>query len=307
MSLNEHNPITYPTVWRPGDLYEARNVSEKLNAGYVWASGTTLLRTQWEMGTALMPGHLISLDRIQEIRNISEDPEKLNIGAMCRLRTCTEDIRIRDCFRLIHDAAEVIAAPSIRNLATIGGNVASGVGDIIPALLVYDASLLWLAEKGLEEKSLLSWLEEWRTGQRNASDLLLSIYIPLETRIHTHGQKYRPVSFFHKIGRREAFTPSLVTVAVHGFINEAGTWDSIAIAAGGGSGQAMRLRESEALLRGHKLEESSLTKLAETIEAEFVTYSDLYASEAYRKQLASNLIVSGLWKSMKQVSMGEGV
>ncbi|MCM3126789.1 MULTISPECIES: FAD binding domain-containing protein [unclassified Paenibacillus] len=299
MSLNEHNPITYPTVWQPANIYEARTVAEKLHAGYVWASGTTLLRTQWEMGTALMPDHLISLDRIQEIRNISEDPEKLSIGAMCKLRTCSEHPQIQDSFRLIQDAAEVIAAPSIRNLATIGGNVASGVGDTIPALLVYDASLLWITENGLEEKSLESWLEEWRTGQRNASDLLLNIYIPKETKKNTNGQKYQPVSFFHKIGRREAFTPSLVTVAVHGLMNEAGEWDSIAIAAGGGSGHAMRLRESEALLRGHKMNASSLSKLAETIEAEFMTFTDLYASESYRKQSASNLIVSGLWKSLK--------
>lgn len=299
MSLNEHNPITYPTVWQPANIYEARAVAEKLHAGYVWASGTTLLRTQWEMGTALMPDHLISLDRIQEIRNISEDPEKLSIGAMCKLRTCNEHPQIQDSFRLIQDAAEVIAAPSIRNLATIGGNVASGVGDTIPALLVYDASLLWITDNGLEEKSLESWLEEWRTGQRNASDLLLNIYIPKETKYNTNGQKYLPVSFFHKIGRREAFTPSLVTVAVHGLMNEAGEWDSIAIAAGGGTGHAMRLRDSEALLRGHKMNASSLSKLAETIEAEFMTFTDLYASESYRKQSASNLIVSGLWKSLK--------
>lgn len=299
MSLNEHNPITYPTVWQPANIYEARTVAEKLHAGYVWASGTTLLRTQWEMGTALMPDHLISLDRIQEIRNISEDPEKLSIGTMCKLRTCSEHPQIQDSFRLIQDAAEVIAAPSIRNLATIGGNVASGVGDTIPALLVYDASLLWITENGLEEKSLESWLEEWRTGQRNASDLLLNIYIPKETKKNTNGQKYQAVSFFHKIGRREAFTPSLVTVAVHGLMNEAGEWDSIAIAAGGGSGHAMRLRDSEALLRGHKMNASSLSKLAETIEAEFMTFTDLYASESYRKQSASNLIVSGLWKSLK--------
>ncbi|MCM3783755.1 FAD binding domain-containing protein [Neobacillus mesonae] len=297
MAMSEPKPFTYPTLWQPSDISEARNVAEQLNTGYLWASGTTLLRTQWEMGTVQVPKHLISLDRIRELKTISEDEEKLSIGAMCTLRLCGEHPLLKEQFNLVHAAVEAIAAPSIRNIATIGGNVASGVGDSIPSLLVYDASLLWGTEAGLDEKSLASWLKERKEGKQNASDLLLNIYVPKGTMDTGEGE--RSISFFKKIGRREAFTPSLVTVAFHGVLNREGHWMSVSIAAGGGSGYAMRLTQSETMLRGRKAELTFLPELATKISEEFETYTDLYATQQYRKQTASNLLVSGLWESLK--------
>ena len=56
-----------------------------------------------------------------------------------------------------------------------------------------------------------------------------------------HRPAAREVSFYRKLGRRETFSASLVTVALYGEIDLDNRWTKIAIAAGGGSGMAMRL------------------------------------------------------------------
>ncbi|KAF4326192.1 hypothetical protein G195_000243 [Phytophthora kernoviae 00238/432] len=96
----------------------------------------------------------------------------------------------------------------------------------------------------------------------------------------------REISFYRKLGRREAFTASLVTIAFHGEVGTDGRWNKIAIAAGGGSGMAMRLPESEKLLLGSEVSIMQAPALAAAVMSEFVTYRDAFATEQYRKQTA---------------------
>lgn len=289
--------IMYPELWRPESMEEAREIVNYVSPHYQWAAGTTLLRTQWEMGTVPVPKHLISLTNIRELNKCTEEKDGLCIGALMKLKDCASHERIQTHFPLLSQAIEVISAPSIRNLATIGGNVVSGVGDSIPALLVYEASLRWMTDTGFAEKKLTEWLGESRMGQRNADDFLTDIQIPLpepkrEERDHT-------LSFFRKIGRREAFTPALVTIAFHGALNAKGEWTSLAMAAGGGSGTAMRLIQTEKWIRQFPVHGLSMSELMKRVQDEFVTYSDVFATDSYRKQAAAGLFASELWKEMR--------
>lgn len=289
--------IMYPELWQPENMEEARKIVENVSSHYQWAAGTTLLRTQWEMGTAPVPKHLISLANIRELSECTANEDGLCIGALMRLNTCAALESIQNHFPLLSQAIDVISAPSIRNLATLGGNIVSGVGDSIPVLLVYEASLRWMTETGFTEKKLTEWLGEWRRGQRSADHFLTEIRIPLpepkpEEESHT-------VSFFKKIGRREAFTPALVTIAFHGTLNSQGEWSSLAMAAGGGSGTAMRLFQTEKWIRQFPVSRLPLSELMKQVQDEFLTISDVFATDAYRKQAAAGLFASELWKEMR--------
>ncbi|GIP42675.1 putative xanthine dehydrogenase subunit C [Paenibacillus sp. J45TS6] len=291
--------VVYPELWQPESMEEARKIANNVSPHYQWAAGTTLLRTQWEMGTAPVPKHLISLANIRELNACTAEEDGLRIGALMKLNACAAFERIQSHFPILSQAIDVISAPSIRNLATLGGNIVSGVGDSIPVLLVYEASLRWMTDKGLMEKKLTEWLEEWRRGQRSADHFLTEIWIPLpepkpEEERHT-------VSFFKKIGRREAFTPALVTIAFHGTLNSQGEWSSLAMAAGGGSGTAMRLIETEKWIREFPVSGLPLSELMKRVQDEFVTISDVFATGSYRKQAAAGLFASELWKSMRTV------
>ncbi|MGF9696324.1 FAD binding domain-containing protein [Paenibacillus sp. MABNR03] len=290
-----------PSVWQPGDLEELQMLKNRLKGRYCFAAGATLLRTQWEGGLVPAPEHMISLVHIPGASGVHVDGDRIVIGALTRLNSCAKD-RLLSQLPLLQEAVNNIAAPSIRNVATIGGNIVSGVGDTLPALLVYNAELHWLTDAGMEIRSLASWLNGGRDGSRNPDDVLISIRIPMnmlsksDTDFQTPGE--REIAFYRKVGRRETFSASLVTIAFHGEMGSDGRWNKVAIAAGGGSGMAMRLPESEQLLRSGEASIMQATALGSTAASEFVTYSDAFATEHYRKQTAGNMLGAGLWEAL---------
>jgi len=290
-----------PSVWQPEDLEELQMLKNRLNGSFCYAAGATLLRTQWEGGLVPAPEHMISLARIPETSDVYMDGERIVIGALTRLNRCITDGSLHH-LPLLQEAVKTIAAPSIRNLATIGGNIVSGVGDTLPALLTYNAELHWMTDAGLEIRTLDSWLKGGRDGSRNPNDVLISIQIPMEKWPVTNPDRpttdVREIAFYRKLGRRETFSASLVTIAFRGEIGTDGTWKKVAIAAGGGSGMAMRLPESEQLLLSGKASIMQTTALADAAASEFVTYGDAFATEHYRKRTAGNLLGAGLWEAL---------
>ncbi|MFC9709569.1 FAD binding domain-containing protein [Paenibacillus sp. NPDC056933] len=291
-----------PTVWQPDNLEELQALKSKLFGKYCYAAGGTLLRTQWEGGLVPVPEHMISLARIPGAGSVYVDGDHLVIGALTRLNQCDTDVQLQQ-LPLLQSAMKAIAAPSIRNMATIGGNIVSGVGDSIPALLVYDAQLHWITDNGSEISSLSSWLNGGHDGSRNPNNVLIAIHIPMANTAcpYSHSKQSsvsREISFYRKLGRRETFTASLVTIAFHGEVGTDGRWNKIAIAAGGGSGMAMRLPEAEKMLLGSVASAMQASTLAVAVRSEFETYSDAFASEQYRKQTAGNMIGARLWEAL---------
>lgn len=289
-----------PSVWQPENLQELQTLRSRLKGICCFTAGGTLLRTQWEGGLVPAPEHMISLARIPEMSGISTRGDEIVIGAMTRLKECAAQTLLRQ-LPILQEAVNAIAAPSIRNVATIGGNIVSGVGDTLTALLVYDAKLHWLTDSGIETRSVSSWLQGERDGSRNPGDVLISIHIlmrPPSMFDVDSDQRFaaREVSFYRKLGRRETFSASLVTVALYGEIDLDNRWTKIAIAAGGGSGMAMRLLESEQQLLGSEASVMQAATLATAVADEFTTSGDAFATEHYRKQTAGNMLGAGLWQ-----------
>jgi carbon-monoxide dehydrogenase medium subunit len=112
------------------------------------------------------------------------------------------------------------------------------------------------------------------------------------------GGKTKRIFFYDKVGRREAFTPSLVTTALSGCVDESGKLGDLRIAAGGGQTTPCRLYACESLLNGRMVEPDLLYALYEQILQEYDPRGDMFASAEYRKQTAANVITAGLWKQM---------
>jgi CO/xanthine dehydrogenase FAD-binding subunit len=85
-----------------------------------------------------MPPHLISLHRIPEHDEVRDG----SVGALATLRH-VERGPATGAHRALTMAASVTAGPSVRTLATVGGNLASGFpqADLVPALLALDVTV----------------------------------------------------------------------------------------------------------------------------------------------------------------------
>ncbi|WP_379132812.1 FAD binding domain-containing protein [Paenibacillus sp. sgz500958] len=295
MGALEDEVLRSPRLHQPHSLQEAWELKSSLGADALYVSGGTLLRTQWEAGTVPMPGHLIDLRRITELASISSTEMHLTLGALVTLSDCRRNEEVYQVAPAVQEAARCIAAPSVRNLGTLGGNISSGYGDILPALLIYDAELVTYNGNFLKITSVREWLDERWNGRVPAANLVAGIRIAPPVQ-EMEGEKRLEV--FRKVGRREAFTASLVTVALAATLSAERRMTNVRIAAGGGSGRPQRLQSAEAVLEGAVYEEQMLPAIFEAVAGSFETYTDPFATEAYKKKTAGNIVVSELWKAM---------
>jgi NADPH-dependent glutamate synthase beta subunit-like oxidoreductase len=93
----------------------------------VYAGGTDLLG---ELKDNILPGYpveMINLKTIDGLDRIKEDKKGLSIGALAKLSDIANSPVIKKNYRLLAEATKSVASPNIRNLATIGGNLAQDV------------------------------------------------------------------------------------------------------------------------------------------------------------------------------------
>ncbi|GGG79677.1 putative xanthine dehydrogenase subunit C [Paenibacillus radicis (ex Gao et al. 2016)] len=264
-----------------------------------YTAGGTLLRTQWESGLAPVPAYLIDLSGIAELHGIHDEADgNWRIGPMTTLTSCRSHLGLQTAHPLLTEAVRNIAAPSVRNLATLGGNIVSAVGDALPALLACNSVLQWRTEQGITDQALTEWLEAEQLQSAWKERLLVGIQLPRQTSI----SQTKRILAYHKVGRREAFTPSVVTVAINGQLGDDGIWRDIRIAAGGGQTRPRRLEHTEALLMENPSNSPSLAVVYQSLLAEFKPKGDSFASADYRRRTAANLIVSELWKAAKRLT-----
>lgn len=305
MAVKLHEQERLSSVVQPQSAAEAAALLAGSAGNAVFVAGGTLLRTQWEAGTVKMPGQLIDLSKLPGIAGITERPDGVTIGAMTNLAECRLSERLQQSFPLLVEAARVIAAPSIRNLATIGGNIVYGVGDALPALLVYDALLHW--HDGLTETTERA--AEWLLNPRK-DRVLLGVELRFQASAAglDSDANIKRMTAFHKVGRREAFIPSLVTVAMDGLLDkEAGRWREFKLALGGGQTPPSRLSAAEDYLQNRIAEPGALQSVSTLIMDEYNPIGDAFASVQYRKTAAANLVTAELWKSIREINRkGDG-
>ncbi|GAE26094.1 xanthine dehydrogenase [Halalkalibacter wakoensis JCM 9140] len=285
--------IETKTIWQPTDLKEAWEL--QFNQGtedYCFVSGGTWLRTQWEADLREMPANLISLERISELTEVKEalsfGRREIVIGSQVTLATCINHPILQKYVAPLVEACKKIAAPSIRNLATIGGNVYTAAGDTIPVFLIYNTTLRWFNGTEIETESLEQWLQALQTNQFKRDQRIL-VDIVIEIAESQEGD----FSFFTKVGRRETFTAAVATVAGKGTLSEDGLFENITLAAGGGP-IPLRLASSETELIGKAPSESLFQEIYPIIVNEYRASSDAFSSENYKKIMVANLIVSEL-------------
>lgn len=107
----------------PSSIEEAVSTTSLPNAGMAILAGGTDLLVNIKHGLR-KPNRVVWLGKVPELRTISFSPELgLRMGAMCTLGEIAASPTIQQSYPAIAKAARSIASPSIRNSATLGGNL----------------------------------------------------------------------------------------------------------------------------------------------------------------------------------------
>jgi len=103
----------------PRTIEEAADLLAQGDAMIV-AGGTDLLPNMKRRQQ--VPATLVGLRNIADLRHISNG-EGLTIGAGVTLTAVVRDVRVREAYSALWQAARQIATPQLRNMGTIGGNL----------------------------------------------------------------------------------------------------------------------------------------------------------------------------------------
>ena len=206
------------------------------------------------------------LDRIERV-----DAE-LHIGATATLTRLAG----QDDVPLLRRAASRTASWSIRNMATVGGNLFTPPpgGDVATALLALDARVVVTGPAGPRILPLADLWTGFLTTCLAADELVTSIVVPLEA-----GR-----TAFVKFGRKAANTPSVVTVAVHATM-DGDTVTGARIALGAAGPHPLRMTRAEAAITGTRLDDDSIEAAATAAMEDCDPITDAVASDWYRRRM----------------------
>src|SRR5215469_9833362 len=99
-------------------------LAEHRDDAKVLSGGQSLLPLlKLRLGSA---GHLVDIGKIPDLEYVREDGGYLKIGGRTRETALEHSDLIRKKYHILADTAAVIADPLVRNLATVGGNLAHG-------------------------------------------------------------------------------------------------------------------------------------------------------------------------------------
>ena len=252
------------------------------------AGGTDLLlrvKSGKESPKALIELNNLSLNYI----NLQE--KTLNIGAMTSLSQILKNEHLNKYYGVIGEAAKEVGAAQTRTLATLGGNICTGLpsADMALPLLILDSTVVL---SSLEQDRDIS-LEEFFFSPRQTilknSEILTEIKVPKPNPAGNSG------AVFLKVGKRKAMRLSIVSIALSLDIDPSNNIiNDIKVAMGTVSPLPLRLKEVERLMIGEKLENTLITEAINTLPSSISPRTSLRATREYRTYLAKTLFQKAL-------------
>ena len=109
-------------LFQPASIDEALSLLDQHKSD-VWVMGGGMDSFDWLKDRTKRPSVVVDLSQVGELRGIKEVNGGLEIGATTTLTEVVNHPVVQDKFKILAEAAEVVASPQIRNQATLAGNV----------------------------------------------------------------------------------------------------------------------------------------------------------------------------------------
>src|SRR3989449_8362792 len=127
------------------------------------------------------PAHVVDINGIPGLAYVREAEGFLRIGGLTRESELEESDIVRTRYPLLHDTAKVIADPLVRNLATVGGNLAHGdpANDHPATMLALGAELVAVGPKGERRLPIASFFTGPFETSLKPDEILVEIRVPM--------------------------------------------------------------------------------------------------------------------------------
>jgi xanthine dehydrogenase small subunit len=243
-------------------------------------SGGTDLAVQVNKGGRKLKS-VLSTTALSELREVHVSENEIVVGANVSIAELGNTLAgpIPEFASMI----ERFGSPQIKNVATLGGNIANGspIGDTMPALFVLNAQVELRGARGVRQANINNFYSGYRQTIATTDELISRIVIPCLG----SGEKLK----LFKVSKRQDLDISTFSAAFWLKIAR-GTIENIRIAYGGVAPTIIRLTKTEAHLRGAELSADAFESAGEIALSEISSISDVRGSAEYRNLLAANIL-----------------
>ncbi len=225
---------------------------------------------------------LLMLQKIEELHEISVKDGITHIGACAAQTDILESSLLWGVFR---DVVSCMSCPSIRNLATIGGNIcnASPAGDLILLMSLLDANVVVQSLHGRKTIKIHDFITGPGKTVLKEDELLTEFCFEDSLRSYSY--------FYKKVGTRKANALSKLSFA--GAAKYSGnTVSDIRIAIGAVAPVVVRSAEIEKLFSNRSRQElnDSSYSISKLYEKYLKPIDDQRSNAMYRKKVSLNLL-----------------
>jgi CO/xanthine dehydrogenase FAD-binding subunit len=235
----------------------------------------------------------VFIGHLEELRTVRAEKRTLTIGAACTMTQLLENQHIPASFK---EAIAEIAAPAVRNRATIGGNIcnASPAADTLPWLYAVDAAVTLQSVAGTRTLALAEFITGPGSHRCRPDELLTAVTIPNCSFSGT---------FHHKVAARRANALSKLSF-IGLFQQSAGVLGDIRIAFGAVGPTVLRDRSLE--LSCCEKTSAELAALIPELTKQYAKrinpINDQRSTRKYRQTTALNLLRHFLTEAAEKLS-----
>jgi carbon-monoxide dehydrogenase medium subunit len=239
------------------------------------------------------PAYLIDINRISGMAYIKEDDGFLKIGGLTREAELESSPLIHSKYPLLLDTAHVIADPQVRNLATVGGNLAHGdpANDHPAAMTALGAQVVATGPKGERVIPIEEFFVTLFTTALKQNEILTEIRIPIPPA--------KSGGAYFKLERKVGDFAT-AAAAVQLTLDGSGTVQKAGIALTNVGPTPIKARKAEDFLRGKKPEAAAIEQAAKLAAEDAQPSSDLRGPAEYKRGLVKELTKRAITKALER-------
>lgn len=239
------------------------------------------------------PETLIDINNIPGLAYIKEEGGYLKIGALTREVELEESDIIHSKYPIFTDASKLIADPSVRNMGTVGGNIAHGdaANDHPAVMIALRASVEITGKGGSRTVPIDEFFFGFYMTAVQENEILTAIHIP--------SLPAGSGSAYHKLERKvgdyaTAGAAVVLTIDGSGTVNYAG------IGLTNVNPTPLRAARSEEALLGKKLTDETIAQAAQFASEDCSPSADLRGDEEYKRAMVGVLVKRMIHKAAQR-------
>lgn len=231
------------------------------------------------------------------INYIKKTDDGIHIGAGATFSEISKSEIIKNEFTALYNSAKVLADMTVRNVATLGGNIATALpsGDGIPPLYVCDAKVVLVSDKGERTVSIKDFFKGPRQTVLADGEIIKEFIVKPFCKTTNSG------SCFVKVGRN-AVDIAIVNVAASITVDDKGIVTDADIALGAVGPTVMCANKLSQSLIGEVLTEELIELRSKNVAEEISPISNVRSTAQYRSDVSKPITSEAILNAYNQAT-----